>query len=694
VTGPEPAELDVVPPRRSLWRNLSFVWLVPLAALAVSLALAWQTYANRGVQITISFLDGGGIAAGETTIRYRDVVVGTVESLSFTPDLSRVLVHARVNPDVAPFMDEDAQFWVVRPEVSARGITGLTTVLSGVYIAGAWDQTPGTPRRVFTGSDGPVLHQPGREGSRITLRSLGDVSLVEGAPVYFRGIEVGRLEQPRLTVSTDAVVVDAFIEAPHDRRLTTATRFWDTSGFSLSIGTTGVSLDFNSLTSLVIGGISFDAVFEGGERVGPGYVFDIYEDEGEARRSLFALSTAGAVKVSVRFDESISGLAPGSEVRYGGITVGQVEALSAVVTPGETQPEIVLIANIAILPNRLGLPSDAAEEDVLDFLEQAVEGGLRARLASASFLTGGLQIELAQVEDAEPAVFERDAEPLPRLPSMPSDLPDITATAEGLLERLNALPIEDLMMQATSLLAGVDDLVRSESTRAVPDEVAALLGDLRALVNDAGTQALPGELRGAVEDLRAVVAELRESGAMEGLASALTRAEAAADSIAEAAGGVPDLIEDLRAVAAKANSLEAEELIAAATRVLDSADAVIGTDAARALPPTLTGALDQVRLMVSELREGGTVEGANETMASARAAADAVAEAAAGLPDLATRLEQLVTQAEGVIASYGARSDFNQETLAALREVRNAARSFAQLARTIERNPSSLILGR
>ena len=47
-----------------------------------------------------------------------------------------------------------------------------------------------------------------------------------------------------------------------------------------------------------------------------------------------------------------------------------------------------------------------------------------------------------------------------------------------------------------------------------------------------------------------------------------------------------------------------------------------------------------------------------------------------------------------MIAAYGARSDFNAETLAMLREVRSAAKMVAQLARTIERNPNALILGR
>lgn len=694
MTRPGPADLDVTRPRPSPWRNLSFVWLVPVLALAISLGVAWQSFAERGVLIEIEFQNASGVTPGETTVRYRDVVVGTVERVGFTSDLGSVVVAARIDREVAEFVDSDAQFWVVRPEVTTRGITGLSTVLSGVYIEGVWDETAGVQQFRFQGLDGPPLVQPGRPGTRITLRTENGQLVSAGAPVFFRGIEVGRLEQPRLTVSGDSIVVDAFIDAPHDRRLTDATRFWDTSGFEVSFGAEGLSLDVESLASLVAGGIEFDEIYEGGQPVGPGFVYDIFPDEATARRSVFVRSTADSVRLAVRFDDGISGLAPGAEVRLGGLRVGEVEALSTEVTETEAGPEVGLVANLAIDPSLLGLPRGAGREEALEFFEEAVAGGLRARLATASLFSASLAVELVQIEDAAPAVFDRTAEPLPVLPSVDSDLSDFTATAEGVLERINALPVEELLQQAIATLASVEDLARAESTLAVPEAAAALLEDVRAVVNDEATRALPGELRAAVSDLREVVAELKEGGALENLASAVENADAAAANIATASEDFPALVEELRAVAAKANALQAEELIASATRVLDSADAVIGTPEAQALPGTLNDALEQVRAALAELREGGAVENANATMASARDAADAVAEAAAGLPELSARLDRLVGQAEALIAAYGARSDFNDETLAALREVRSAARAVSQLARTIERNPNSLLLGR
>jgi tRNA (mo5U34)-methyltransferase len=88
-------------------------------------------------------------------------------------------------------------------------------------------------------------------------------------PMAVAGVNAfaGRLqpiEEPRLILSGESVVFDAFIEAPHDRRLTTATRFWDTSGFSVSLGASGLSLNVGNLAALVTGGIAFDTVFSMG----------------------------------------------------------------------------------------------------------------------------------------------------------------------------------------------------------------------------------------------------------------------------------------------------------------------------------------------------------------------------------------------------------------------------------------------
>jgi len=687
-------DMDVVSAKRSPWRNLSLVWLVPILALIVSMGVAWQSYNNKGTLITIVFKDAAGITPKDTTIRFRDVIIGAVEEVSFSKDMSNVVISARINKDVAATLSPDTLFWVVRPEVSARGISGLSTVLSGVYIDAAWIPIEGSTSRDFNGLSETPLIRPGHEGTRIKIRSKNGSSLTPGAPVFFRGMEVGRLDTPKLSETADSTDVEAFINAPYDKFLTTDTRFWNVSGFSVTLGAAGLNLNVASLGSLLTGGVAFENIISGGGPVTDKTIYRLFADEGAARDSIFTQLSANAVKMSVVFTESVSGLASGAPVEFRGLRIGQVSAIGAFVVKTPSGSTVNMRAVISIDPQTLGLDANATPETTRAFLDNLIADGVRARLSTTSIFSAALKIELADVPNPATARIEDDADGTPIIPSVPSQLPDFTATAQGVLERVNKLPIEDVMTQAISLMASIETIASSKGTQQAPAAILGLIEDARGLIGKDDTQALPGELLAVITDLRSIVSELKDRGLVDQLSSALTSLDKAAGDVATASGALPKLVEDLRAIATKVNDLKAEELIAAVTRVMDSADALITTDGVKSIPPALASALTEVQAALRDLRDGGAVENTNAALASAREAADAVALAAKSFPGMTSQLDAVISKADALIASYGAKSTFSSETLDLLRELKTAAQSVSKLARTIERNPNSLILGR
>lgn len=691
---PSPADMDVSPPSRSPWRNLSVVWLVPVLALVVSLLVAWKAYSDRGVLIEISFENAAGVKARETTLRYREVTIGLVEKVGFSPDLKTVEVSVRVQKEVAPFMNKTAQFWVVRPEVSAEGVSGLSTVLSGVYIDSSWENIDGPELRSFVGLESRPLIDVNEKGTRITLRVSDGKVISGGVPVFYRGIRVGRTETPRLDSTGSVVLVDAMIEAPYDRYLTTATRFWDTSGFAVSLGASGLKLDVGSFATLISGGVSFNTFFSGGQPIDAGQVYELYADQDVARENAFSRVSSRSIMVATIFEEGVSGLSPGAPLNFKGLKIGEVATLSAFVSEDDETPQVRQLVTLKVDPDLMGLPEGATSEEALDFLGLAVESGVRARLNTASLLTSSLMVELEEIEDAAPAVFDRDAKPYPMLPSVETDLPDLNATMEGVMKRINGLKIEELIERATSMMASIEAIAASDKVREAPGEIVGLVEDARALVSGEAMQALPGDLRDTITDLRTTIAKANAENLVEQLVKTLKRAEEAADSLYTAADDVPAVVEELRKVTAKVANLKAEELLDAATGLMNSANALIDTEGARELPPALTGALDEIRATLGDLRQGEAVANVNAALLSAKDAAGSVETAVAGLPDVVKRLEGIVIQAEGLMAAYGSRSDFNAETLAMLREVRTTARSIAALVRTLERSPNSILFGK
>ena len=121
---------------------------------------------------------------------------------------------------------------------------------------------------------------------------------------------------------------------------------------------------------------------------------------------------------------------------------------------------------------------------------------------------------------------------------------------------------------------------------------------------------------------------------------------------------------------------------------------MLGTEDAEQLPRNLSDTLKAASGLLNDLRDGNAAGSLNSALASASTAAGDVSQAAKSLPQLSARLEQRAARADAVLAAYGARSDFNNETVNLMREMRRAANAFGSLARTIERNPQAFILGR
>lgn len=680
---------------QTLFQRVTIVWIVPLIAVVAVLAIAAQAYLDRGPLITVSFENASGIQPGTTELRYRDVTVGVVEDVSFADGLDRVHVAIRVDKDVATYVDASAQFWVVRPQVTAQGVSGLNTVLSGVYIEGLWDNTPDGVAYEFAGLPDAPLEKAGQDGLRITLRASGKATLTQNAPILYRGITVGRLGKTRITQDGSAAEAEALIFKPHDRLISSATRFWDASGFSFSLGPNGAALDFSSVASLVSGGITFETLVSGGTPVDPGASFVVHPDEVTARSSIFAQDDSENLTLSAVFEENVEGLATDAAVELNGLRIGHVSALNGLVDPdafGDNQ--VRLVVTLSISPGRLGLAGEASTEAALDFLRQRVEQGLRARLTTASILTGGLKVELIDVPDASAAELATGDSGALYFPTTQSDIADVSATAQGVFERINALPVEEVMAQAINLMENANTLITNEDLRNVPQNLNGLLGDARGLVTSNDVQTMPARLNDVVANLQDTLTRLNDAQTVERLTAAVDSATEAAEGVTTAVSGVPDLIERLNAVAAKAETVEIDQLARDFSALLTTTETLLASDAAAELPAKLNSALAELGGVLAQLREGGVVENATNALASASQAADTVAEAGRELPDLITQAQGVLARANSTLEGYEASNGLGRDARTALIEVQKAAKAVASLARAIERDPNSLLTGR
>ncbi len=212
---------------------------------------------QTGPTITIRFSTGEGIEAGKTKIKFKNVDVGVIKSVELSDDHKTVLASAEMSRNASSMLVDDTRFWVVRPRISGGTVSGIGTLLSGSHI-GMDIGTSQKARRDFVGLESPPVLASGAPGREFVLKSENLGSLDIGSPVFFRRLQVGQIVSYALDPEGAGMIVHVFVNAPYDKYVTNDTRFWHASGVDVTVDTTGVKVDTESLVSILIGGLAFE----------------------------------------------------------------------------------------------------------------------------------------------------------------------------------------------------------------------------------------------------------------------------------------------------------------------------------------------------------------------------------------------------------------------------------------------------
>jgi paraquat-inducible protein B len=416
--------------------RFSIVWLIPLVAVLVAGFVAWRAFSERGPAITIAFKSADGLDAGKTLIKYKDVQVGLVETVTLKPDLSGVVAEARMVKDSDRWLTEKTTFWVVKPRVAGGQVTGLGTLLSGSYI-GMDPVLDAKKARDFVGLEVPPIVTTSEPGRYFALRSNRAGAMSVGSPVLFREIQVGQVVSSELDPNSDFVTTRIFVHEPYDDRVRVDSRFWNASGIQASLGANGVKIDTGSLVSILIGGIAFDAPHgEKAEVAAADSVFPLYENLAAAEERHYTNTVAW----QLHFDQSVRGLAVGAPVEFRGIPIGEVTDVRIEFDRAANRFRIPV--RIEIEPGRFTSEEESAEQRK-KAVDALVASGLRAQLKTGNLLTGQLIVSLDIFKDAKPAEVVWN-QPIPEFPTIPTPLEEITGNLTRIVDRLGQLPIEQI----------------------------------------------------------------------------------------------------------------------------------------------------------------------------------------------------------------------------------------------------------
>ncbi|NUF48309.1 intermembrane transport protein PqiB [Gilliamella sp. ESL0250] len=463
-------------------RAISAIWIIPIVTAIVGLWIIYAHFADRGTSFTLLAKDASGIIAGKTVIKNRSVDVGIVDEVTLSDDYKQVVIKGRIYNDMDPLLKNDSIFWVVKPEIGRDGVTGLGTILSGVYIElAAGNDTHSFQHKPFVLSDAPPLSDPSIKGIRLNLESEQNGVIPRGASIMFHGYRVGNVETSEFDVESRKMKYQIFITKPYDVLVTQNVRFWKEGGINLTLSSRGASLDVPSLDVLMSGGISFDLP-EGSKLGAPAEqnaVYKLYEDKKSIQDSQYTEYKEFLIMLS----DSISGLTEGVPVEYHGIRLGTVSKVPFY-TAEMLEKSSILNKKVPILiriePDRL---SELVDEkiDIAALIMKEQKNGLRASLKTLNMFTGALYIDLDFYPDLKNQYDPKLAKQFGynTIEATSTGIAQIQAKIMQLLDNFNNLPLNNTLSQFNQSLASSERLMKSLNQIMASKEMQNMPKDLQ-----------------------------------------------------------------------------------------------------------------------------------------------------------------------------------------------------------------------
>ncbi len=275
--------------------------------------------ARTGIPVEITFPTGVHLEEGRTKVMFMGFEIGMVESVDISDNLSQITARIYMDPRAEPALVEGTRFWVVEPQLSMEGVSGLDALLSGPYISmdvNLKDVEANKQRRTFVGLDKRPPVSPNAPGLHLTLEAPTLAGVSVGSPVLYRQIQIGSVQQYSLASDNSSIRINVFIRPEFAHLVNQDSRFWNLSGIHIKGDLSGLSINTGTLATLMNGGIGLATPSVKAPAVKNGHSFTLYDTEQAAMET--------GLMVRIRFDSG-EGLKTGTPLKFRGMEVGEVK---------------------------------------------------------------------------------------------------------------------------------------------------------------------------------------------------------------------------------------------------------------------------------------------------------------------------------------------------------------------------------
>jgi len=182
----------------------------------------------------VLFTDNLGSLEVGSPILYKQVKVGSVQSYQFSRTKKQLVIGVHIEKEYENLVNASTRFWNASGITLTGGLTGGIQVksesLQSLMAGGIAFETPQAvaplqkriPRfRLFNDHDSAM-----QQGVAVTIKVARADGLRSGAPIRFKGVDVGSIESVGLSDDLQSVVLKALITEMPERIARAGSQFW------------------------------------------------------------------------------------------------------------------------------------------------------------------------------------------------------------------------------------------------------------------------------------------------------------------------------------------------------------------------------------------------------------------------------------------------------------------------------------
>lgn len=312
-------ETVVYQPKIENKKSVSFVWVLPLIVLGVLAWIAYESYTKKGTNITVVFKSAEGLKENVTPLEYKGLQLGKVTKISMHEDLKSVKVNILVNSDVARYVaNEGSEFWIKKPTVSLTKISGLSTLISGHKIElspkfrSQDEYNQGRYKDYFEGLDTQPNDDLDSDGYYISLIANDKDNVEIGTPIFYNKYQIGEIVSKEFRY--EKVFLSAYIYDKFNYLVNKSSKFVMNDALKVNYGASGLNIEFGSLYSALVGGITVLTSNKDDAKIEKDEVFQIYAKKDDLKKKEYFF---------INFKD-VNGIEQNTPIIFKGVEIGKI----------------------------------------------------------------------------------------------------------------------------------------------------------------------------------------------------------------------------------------------------------------------------------------------------------------------------------------------------------------------------------